>query len=144
MSNTVTVTKLVEGPRSAYFHVYLRGDGSSGDLVDQVLIDPATDFDPAQAKPGMRMSLRAIWYGTAGFDCLLKFQAGVGGYPVWVLPAGTSSEHICLNKFGGIQDRSGIDATGRLLLSTTGLTTTADQGSLVIQVNKTFKPFSVE
>ena len=139
MSNTFAVTKLVEGPRSAYFHVYMRSDGSSGDLENKVVVDPMVDFAPGVG-PGMRMSFRKIWYGLAGFDLIFKFDSLVD-VPIWVVPAGTNTQELCLDEFGGLQDRSGIDATGKLLVSTTGMTTTADQGSFVIKVNKTFKPF---
>ena len=142
MTNRVEVTKIVEGARSAYFHVYLQNDGGSGELINYTLLDPNLDFNPGQPD-GMRMSLRKIWFGIAGFDIVFKFDDGgnVLDQPVWVLPAGTASGEICLNEFGGLQDRSGIDATGKLLISTTGFNTTADQATLVIKVNKTFKEF---
>lgn len=140
MANTVAVTKLVEGPRSAYFHVYLKSDGGSGDLDGYTLLDPAVDFDPAQGGGGMRMSLRKVWYSFAGFDLLFKFDATTD-FPIWVLSADAGAYEHCFDEFGGFQDRSGIDASGKLLISTSGFTTTADQGSMVIKVNKTYKPY---
>ena len=40
MANAVTITKILDGARSAVFHVFIKSDGASGELVDQVLIDP--------------------------------------------------------------------------------------------------------
>ena len=42
----IAITKLQDGPRNAVFHIVFSGDGS-GDLTDEVVIDPATSFDPA-------------------------------------------------------------------------------------------------
>ena len=142
MANTVQVAKLVEGPRSAYFHVYIKSDGVAGELTNHVLLDPATSFNPAEP-PGMRLSFRKVWYSISGFDILFKFDdsGNTDYYPVWVISGAAGSGEMCLNEFGGLQDRTGIDATGKLLISTTGLTAAGDQASLVIKVNKTPKPY---
>lgn len=137
MANTVNIRKLIDGPRHAVFHVFFRGDGVSGELVDQVIIDPMLDFTPKMIK-GQHLSLVKVWYGLAGVDVRMGFKSSAqpGMLPVWVVPAGTMSGHVNFNEFGGISDKSGIDATGRLVISTTGLVSTADQGSLIIKVSK--------
>jgi hypothetical protein len=52
----IAITKLNDGPRNAVFHVAIAGDGS-GDLSDEVIIDPTTSFDPAlPASPGITVN----------------------------------------------------------------------------------------
>lgn len=139
MANTVSIKKLLDGPRSAIFFVYVRNDGSSGELVDQVIIDPNSDLSPVMGS-GMKLSIAKVWFSLAGFDIVLKFES-TPDVPVWVLPAGTNTSKADFTEFGGLQDQSGIDATGKLLISTSGFSSSADQGSFIIKVNKTPKPF---
>jgi hypothetical protein len=143
MANTVVVQKLIDGPRLAVFRVYLRGDGASGEIKNQVIIDPNADLVPPLGK-GRRLSLVKVWYGAAGVDVALAFQdpAKVEQVPIWVIPAGTLSGHVNFNEFGGISDKSGIDALGKLILSTTGLMTINDQVSLIIKVSKHVDPYT--
>lgn len=142
MANTVIVKKLLDGPRTAIFSVYMKSDGASGELVNKTVIDPNVDLSPAMGV-GMKLSIVKVWYGLAGFDILMQFDSLVDS-PIWVLPAATGSRMIDFSDFGGLQDNiSGIDATGKLIVTTTGFNSTADQGSLVIKVNKTPKTYTV-
>lgn len=138
MPNTVKITKLLDGPRNAVFHVFLQSDGS-GELTDYTLIDPTVDFNPAlPARP--IMTIQEIWYTTVGFDLRLEFDSLVDNQQ-WVIGGnsgnGSGTNHICFNKFGGLKDRGGLDSNGKLLITTTGFTTAnVDQGSLVLMIRK--------
>ena len=44
MANTVTITKILPGNHRSQFHIFFKSDGASGELVDQVLVDPVTDL----------------------------------------------------------------------------------------------------
>ncbi len=131
MANTITVTKIVDGPRNLALHVYLKSDGASGDLVDEVIIDPIALGLTKDA----RLTIQSIESALSGFTGLLEFDTGlVDDKMVWVL-----SEHIGSSSFGligGLRDRSGVDGTGRLQLTTTGFTDVGDQGSIVITLTK--------
>jgi len=142
MANVVNIRKLNDGPKHATFHVYFRSDGSSGELVNYTLIDPNTDLLPSMGV-GQRLSLIKVWYGLAGVDVKLSFdkQANTDDTPVWIVPASALSGHVNFNEFGGIPDKTGIDASGKLLITTTGLLTVADQGSLIIKVAKNVAPY---
>lgn len=139
MPNIVQIRKLADGPKQAIFYVYFKSDGSSGELVNYTLINPNTDLLPSMGV-GQRLSLVKVWYGLAGVDVKLSFD-GLEDQPVWIVPAGSLSGHVNFAEFGGLPDKSGIDATGKLLITTTGLQTVADQGSLVIKVFKNPAPF---
>jgi hypothetical protein len=135
MANTVTVTKLQDGERHAIFHVFIKSDGSSGDMVDQVIIDPAIDFDPAlPLKPCMTVC--ELWYDLSGFDARLDFSYLTSDTPAWTLSAG-NGVHMDFTPFAGLKDRSGsLDGTGKLMVSTNGLTAAGDNGTIVIKVRK--------
>lgn len=139
MPNTVNIRKLLDGPKLAIFHVYFKGDGS-GEIVNYPVIDPNTDLSPSMGV-GQRLSLVKVWYGLAGADVKFSFDdVTANDTHIWVIPATTLSGHVNFNEFGGILDKTGIDATGKLLLSTTGLGN-GDQGSLVIKVAKARAPY---
>ena len=49
MTNTVNITTLMEGPRHVIVHVYIKSDGVEGEVVDQLIVDPATLVPPQAA-----------------------------------------------------------------------------------------------
>ena len=131
--SSVTVTKLLDGPRNAVFHVAIVGD-ALGDLTDEVLIDPAVDFDPAlPAKPGMRLD--CLCYDLTGFSAWLEFDQLLSDTPLWTMSEGNP---VCFDfeKFGGLADRSiSSDGSGKLLLNTKGLAAD-DRGTIILHVRK--------
>ena len=131
MANIVNITPLIDGERVKVYHVYLKSDGASGDLENFVLLDPE-DFgkDPVPSYKIMEMT-----FHFAGFDANIGFDTGLMTKElIWVLPEGSDSQ-VKFNKFGGLTDRSNsFDGTGKLLLSTTGFTSSTDQGSMLIKV----------
>ena len=135
MANTVTVTKLLDGARSAVFHIYIKSDGLTGELTDQVLIDPATDLNPVlNAVPSL--TIDQLWYDLSGFDARLEFDYLVEDTAVWTLSAG-NGVHMDFSQFGGLKDRSNIlDGTGKLMITTNGLLSAGDNGTIIIKVRK--------
>ena len=131
MANIVKITPLVDGDRVKVYHVYLKSDGASGDLVDEVILDP-TDFGN-RSIPSYRVI--EVTFHFAGFDANIGFDTGlVTKDLIWVLPEGADSK-ADFSPFGGLSDRSStLDGTGKLLLSTTGFTSSTDQGSMLIKV----------
>lgn len=133
MANTVTITKLLEGGRDAYFQVYLKSDGVSGELNGTTIIDPAVDLSPTLTA-GADLTIVEIWYGIIGFQALLEFDATTK-QAAWLLTP-SESNHISFDKFGGIKDKSTTGATGKILVQTTGFTAAGDEGSFIIKVRK--------
>lgn len=133
MSHTVKITKLQDGPRFAVFHIYLKGDGVSPDLVNTILIDPKTDFEPAKAgKPVIK--LNKIQWSFINFQAELDFEYLSENTPAWVLN-NQDSNKVSFCDIGGLFDKSPpLDGTGKLLISTTGLTNTA--GTILITIRK--------
>lgn len=135
MANTISITKILDGARSAVFHVFIKSDGASGELVDQVLIDPAADLVPVLgAKPSL--TIEQLWYDLSGFDARLEFDYLVDDTAAWTLSGG-NGVHMDFCHFGGLKDRSNVlDGTGKLMLTTNGLAAAGDNGTIIIKVRK--------
>lgn len=132
MANTLVKAKLLEGSKRAIFHFYMEADGS-GEFQNEVLIDPQADFD---IPPGgvMQLSIQKIWYGSAIYDFVLKFNA-LNPVPVWVASA-EATNHVSFEYFGGLADQSAPEGDGKILISTNGFAALGSLGSLVIEVKK--------
>jgi len=131
--NIVTVKTLLSGPRHIILAVYIRSDGATGDLEKETLVDPVADLG---LKPGSRLTLECLVHNFSGFDACIEFESGLTSNNFkWVLSEGTDSE-IDFAPFGGLIDDSGLDGTGKLQITTTGLSASTDQGSLLIKARK--------
>ena len=134
MAHTIAITKLLDGPRHAIYHVYLVCDGASGELVDQTLIDPVDLVPSSGAVPSL--TIEEINYDLSGFSARLEFDYLVSDTGAWVMSA---DNHACVNlaPYGGIKDRSNVlDGTGKLMMSTKGFTSADDAGVIVLKVRK--------
>lgn len=129
----VLITRILDGPRNVAVHVFIQGDGS-GDLTDEVIIDPA-DLDPALPNaPGL--TIGRIQYDLTGFDGVLSFDELVSNRPVWSM-TGDQCADVDFGMYGGLKDRSApLDGSGKLMLTTSGLEAD-DRGSFVVMVRKT-------
>ncbi len=135
MANDITITKLVEGPRSAVFHISLFSDGVTGELTNFTLVDPAFDFSP-ELNTKTRMTIEEIWYEFAGFTSKLQFNYLTKSTPAWTMN-GNNSSYIDMRPFGGIKDRTNtLDGNGKLTITTNGFNTLGCQGTIVIKMRK--------
>jgi len=132
MAHTVTIQTELEAERHVIVRVYVKGDGSSPDLSGVTIVDPTQLLNPLPAKPVF--TIEEIWFDLDGFGVRLDFD-DLEDHPAWTLSK-QSSDYICFVSMGGIVDRSGLDGTGKLLLSTIGLDTATKQGSLLIKLRK--------
>ena len=134
MAHTVAVTKLLDGPRHAIIHVYLKSDGISPDLKRVVLVDPHSDDLNVYRDSKPVFVVEEVRYDFAGFDASIQFDSGlVNDNYIWVLPEGASA-HVDFRDYGGFADRSGLDGTGKLMITTFGLLSIGDQGSMIIKI----------
>lgn len=125
---TVTVTKILPGNHRSQFHIYLLGDGL--ELTDKVLVDPIDDLG---LKSTARLSIERLQYNLAGFVARIEFDAGlVDDKMIWVLPQADGGK-TDFDFWGGLNDRSGLDGTGKIQITTTGFDA-GDQGSILMQV----------
>lgn len=130
MTNTVTTRVIVDGPRHAVVHVYLKCDGASGELTDQVVVDVST----LAGAPAL-VTIEELWWNFIGFDAHLEFDATTDT-PAWTLTGASGDAHKDFRSFGGIKDTGPTGTTGDVLLTTAGFTAATDQGTLCIKVRK--------
>jgi hypothetical protein len=140
MAHIVTPTILVDSTKSAVVHLYIESDGLSNDLVNQIIVDPTLDFVDSPLK--VQMAITQVWYSFGWFDAMLSFDditllesAGIPSTPSWLLTRDTIGYHD-FRYFGGIKDKSTIDGTGRIVLTTNGLTTPGSKGTMVLEIRK--------
>ncbi len=132
MANRIEVTKLLDGPRHLIYHVYLKSDGASGDIDSYTLIDPATE----NMGSSVQFTIEDVTWGFNGFSANLHFELLVDDTLIWVLPP-SAGNYVDFKKYGGLKDRGSVlDATGKILLSTTGFAADGDEGSLIVKVRK--------
>ena len=133
MANVVTTKQVINGERFIVLAVYLRSDGASGDLEDEVLLDPVEDLG---LKANTRLRIESVMHSFAGFDGVLEFgSGGVNPNWKWVMPAGVGHP-FDFGPFGNLFDDSGMDGNGKLMISTEGFDSEGDQGSMIIQLKK--------
>lgn len=133
MAHTVAVTKLLDGPRHAIFHVYLKCDGLTGELADQIIIDPA-NLSPSQ-KPNSRFRLDKIWWDLNGFGVRFEFN-NIPDTPIWTCAPNCGPYIDFTEALGGLPDKSGLDGSAALQISTYGFDNAIKQGSLIIKIKK--------
>jgi len=130
--NTFNKKIINDGSKYIVLAVYIKSDGASGDFDGEVLIDPV-DFG---LKEGYRLRLQEVDYSFSGFDAVLEFETGESWTNLkWVLSE-SSNMAVDFQKWGNLIDDSPFTGSGKLLISTTGLTSSTDQGSLFLRVSK--------
>lgn len=131
MAHNIVITKLLPGNYRSQFHVFFESDGASGELTDYVLVDPVVDLG---LKRTDRLSIEKMTFGFTGFDARIEFDTGlVDDKMIWVLPE-NGDNHVCFDAWGGLKDKSGLDGTGKIQITTNGFNTAGAQGSLLLMV----------
>lgn len=131
--NTVQVGTLENGPRYLIVSVFLQSDGVTGELNGQVLVDPVSFNLPRTT----RFSIYRIDYNFAGFDAILEFDSGaVEPTFRWALSDACNHPADFERWCGGLKDTSGLDGSGKLMISTYDFTSSQDIGSMVIRLRK--------
>jgi hypothetical protein len=132
MSNTIVKTLLNDGPKKAIVSLYLESDGVEGELKNYPVLDCVNDF--VGGTRDMRMAILQVWYGFSWFDGILAFD-DLNPMPSWQLPRDTGG-YYDFRYFGGVQDRTSIDRTSKLYLSTNGFAQLGSVGTIIIEVKK--------
>lgn len=133
----------MDGASHVTLHCYMRGDGVSVELDNQLVLDPVTQLVPPMPRR-QDLILKQVWY-EVGFEIRLAFgRLDAPAWPFWTLMPNNSGQHDW-RFFGGIRDHSdadnfGLDSTGQLLMSTQGLAQTTLRGAFVLWLEKRDRP----
>jgi hypothetical protein len=129
MANTVTVTKLLDGPRNLHLLVNIAGDGS-GEETNRLLVDRSA-YAPVD---GTKLVVEKIDGHLTGFSARLSFDA-TADLEIAQLPDGEKFEY-CFEKSGGIaSSKAGAGANGDILLTTASLGN-GDRGTFTLCLRK--------
>ena len=130
MANKVNTTIVNDGPVYLVMHVYIESDGASGDLLNEILLDPVDIGKPTSN----RFVIERIDYNFSGFSGVIGFESElVDKTLIWTLSEGNSLADFKL--IGGLADRSDIDGSGKIQISTNGLSA-GDNGTMIIHIRK--------
>ena len=136
MAHTVTKRHIGGGNYRTWYHITLLSDGASGELSDQVLIDPVTDLTDKNGNPltsKARPFVESIEYNFAGFNAKLEFEYLVSDNLVWVL--GREQFYHDFLKYGGLLDPSAVDGTGKIMISTVDFGNAGSMGSIILKIS---------
>ena len=135
---SVKITKIMDGPKNVIVQVYISSDGV--ELNNEVLYDPKAEAGLGTGGGAgiPRFVLEQVVYSFAGFDATIGFyNAPPEDSLMWVLPEGAPS-NFDFRPFGGLKDRSAMDGTAQLVMSTSRLADGQDifNGSLMLLLRK--------
>lgn len=162
MTTNVTSTVLQEGSKKFIVQFNLTSDGTTGELINQVVFDPQnqpTLFDlsaqqppvagqvgnqvvyyPQQTlqlplDPATQLSIRQIWYSCVWFDVAVSWNATQPTL-AWVLNR-DAYNYMDFRYFGGIKDKSTADHDQKLLFTTNGIDGIASSiGTIIIEFQR--------
>lgn len=144
MANTLQITKFGETAEgNVTLHVFLGSDGVTGDFILQPLFGPADCTPPLPRQRAF--VLQKASYELAEFSVTLYWDVSPGdAVPFWTFSPSTST-HQDWCWFNGIPDFSdgselGLNSTGRILISTFGMTGVKNSGAFVLRLRKCARP----
>src|ERR1700682_5435253 len=163
MAHQLVKTIILDSQREGVVHYTFISDGFSGELNKQVILDPLTDFNMIpQGNQGMvqttggqpyrqtpTFAVLEMWFSLQQMTGTLQYDNGVNPQTIWLLSSTSPEGHYDFNSFAGVKDRTGVDGTGRIILTTQGFagqlplgdqTPYTPQGSIVLRVQQYFTP----
>lgn len=137
MANSITIRKFVDGTKFLIVSVAFNCD-TTAEFTGQLISDPngSGAGDPVPTWPaGARFTIEEIWYNVNNFDVQLQFDASTVT-KIFALPHTGGDSHLDFRCFGGIKDPGGSGSTGKLTLTTVGVTANTSMGQLIIKMRK--------
>lgn len=145
MSNTVNMEIISEGFKKAVVRFYFESDGTDGEMVNQVIFNPATDFNlPIVTQPNNdaappiakvpNLTILQAWTSCSWFDITLGFNGSTPSQELVI--ARDSDFYLDFRYFGGIRDRAAVMPTGELIMSTKDFAPQGSNGFLVLEFRK--------
>jgi len=128
MAHTVNVQTLLDSSRQLIVNVTIVGDGASGELSAQKVIDVST-FNPAFTES----SILEIKSSLDSFGVLLLWDATTDD-EAYALGAGEAD--LDFRPIGGLVNPSSTGATGDLMITTNGLNASSKAGSIQLTLRK--------
>lgn len=137
MANSVTLRKLVEGPKHLVVMAKFNID-TTAEMTDTLFVDPngSGTCDPVPIMPAAAaFSIEEIWSSVSSMAVVLEFDATTDT-PAWVITAGAGNDVYDFREFGGIKDGGGTGATGKIQMTTIGATANVSTGVIILKLRK--------
>jgi len=130
MAHTVTSQTLVDGSRNTIIKVNIKGDAlTATELVDYVIYDASASESAATSN-----KLMEIEFCLNGFSAELFWDA-TSNVPLISLDKDISEDKEYWS-FGGLINNAGSGKTGDILITTTGLASTANDGYIIFYLKQ--------
>lgn len=133
MANTITKQVLVDNAEVAIVHIFISGEGSGTDETNTTIID-STDSSTYTGGTWTTGRIVEVSGVLSGFDAVLLWDATTK-IPVIKLN-NDNAFHFCYEEYGGIKNNAGTGKTGKILLTTNGLSAATDKGHITIKIRK--------
>lgn len=138
--STVQITQEQDGPSDTIVTVYLESDGSSGELVAQTILDPATLLNPNTNTIGLpktnMFNIQEVYYFLDGFDVIVQFGGDVPMKRLTLVPSVDS--YVDFRRIGGLADKNPAqnNPNGKMQINTSGFASAGGFGTLIFKVRK--------
>lgn len=134
MAHTINTQVLEDGNRNTVIKVNIKGDGSSGELTNEVI------FDASEYKTqSINNKLMEVRFCLNGFSAEL-FWAATSPVPLINLDQDISETMEYLFP-GGLINNAGVGKTGDITITTNGLAASSEEGYIVFYIVQRKIPF---
>ena len=131
MANTIELQTIVDGPRHLVVKVHIHGEAAGSDESETVLIDAST-YTPAFTS----CTLIGIHSSLVGFTAELLWDATTNISLIDLPDYEYNLNGHQIGWFSGIPNNAAAGKTGDILITTTGMTTAADHGTIILELRK--------
>lgn len=136
MANTVDIQKINDGDRNATFKVYIASDGASGDESDTAIVDVSTLNADEHGVAVDNVKITRIQSLLNGFDARLEWDADTDD-EILTIKDGTEFD-FDYSLSGGLVNPKSTGYTGDVTVTTTGLASTDDEGTIYLECKKRY------
>ena len=131
MAHTVESQTIIDGSKNLVVKIHIHGDGASGDLSAQTLVD-ASAFTPAYTN----CHLLGVHSTLNGFTAELLWDATTDVHAISLPDYQFNLNGEQLGWFGGIPNNAGTGRTGDINITTFGLSAATDHGTIILELQK--------
>lgn len=136
MANTVDIQKINDSERNAVFKIYIASDGASGDESDTAIVDVSSLNANEHGVSPDNVKINRIHSLLNGFSARLEWDADTDDE---ILTIKDSQEFdFDYNRSGGLVNPQTTGYTGDITITTEGLASTTDEGTIYLECKKRY------
>ncbi len=128
MAHTITTQVIEQGPKFTVVKYTIKGDAK-----DASELAKATLFDASAYSDNVADKVFNVEYCLNGFSAELFWKATTD--VALISLAKSYPYHMCFIELGGLKNNGGTAVNGDILISTTGLASTAYDGHIILRIS---------